>query len=124
MQMDDVLVRTGLVLRRRRRAAGLTLQQLSDRCGVAVPQLSRIENGLVDPRLSTLVRIVGATGGSVADLAVESPPIRSIDDVLRRRAENRARLEAASVVSSDPLDRLDERDRRGEDTSAERAVLP
>lgn len=121
--MQDLLVRTGVVLRRRRRASGFTLQQLSDRCGVAVPQLSRIENGLVDPRLSTLVRIVGATGGSVGDLAVEPSPIRSIDEVLRRRAENRARLDAAGVAFSDPLDRLDERDRRGEDTSAERAVL-
>lgn len=104
-------------------AAGLTLRELSGRCGVAVPQLSRIENGQTDLRLSTLVRILDATGGSIADVAVEPLRVTTVDDVLRRRAENRARLEAAGVESSDPLDRLDERDRRGGDTTAERAAL-
>jgi transcriptional regulator with XRE-family HTH domain len=121
--MDDTLIRTGAVLRSRRRAAGLTLAELSVRCGVAKPQLSRIENGLVDLRLSTVTRIVGATGGSLADVAIE--PIRAtpVDEVLRRRAENKDRLAAAGVTSSNPLRRLDEKDRRGEDTSAERSVL-
>jgi transcriptional regulator with XRE-family HTH domain len=121
--MDDFLYRTGSELRRRRRRARLTLRDVSGRCGVAVPQLSRIENGLVDPRLSTLVRILGVTGGTLADLAIEPAPVPSITDVLERREANRARLLASGLTASDPLDRLAERDRRGDDTSAERAVL-
>ena len=121
--MDDFLVRTGATLRRRRRAARLTLQELSARCGVGVPQLSRIENGLVDARLSTIARVVAATGGTLADVAVEPVVVTSIDEVVERRSANRARLDRAGLRSSDPLDRLDERDRRGEDTSAERSVL-
>lgn len=121
--MNDVLYRTGSELRRRRQEARLTLRDVSARCGVAVPQLSRIENGLVDPRLSTLVRILGVTGGTLADLAIRPPRVTPIADVLERREARRARLRAAGVAVSDPLDRLDERDRRGEDTRAERAVL-
>lgn len=90
---------------------------------MAVPQLSRIENGLVDPRLSTLVRILGATGGTLADLVVEPARVTPIADVLERREANRIRLRAARLATSDPMERLEERDRRGEDTSAEREVL-
>ena len=121
--MEDVLVRTGATLRRRRRAARLTLQELSARCGVGVPQLSRIENGLVDARLSTISRVLAATGGTLADVAVEPVVVIPIDEVVERRSANRARLDDAGLRSSDPMDRLDERDRRGEDTSAERSVL-
>ncbi|HSJ71616.1 MAG TPA: helix-turn-helix transcriptional regulator [Acidimicrobiia bacterium] len=121
--MDDLAYRIGSALRRRRRMAQLTLRDVSARCGVAVPQLSRIENGLVDPRLSTLVRILGVTGGTLADLAIEPAPVTPIADVLERRKANRTRLRATGIAVSDPMDRLDERDRRGEDTSAERTVL-
>lgn len=116
-------MRTGATLRRRRRAARLTLQELSTRCGVGVPQLSRIENGLVDARLSTIARVLAATGGTLADVAVEPVVVTSIDELVERRSANRARLDSAGFRSSDPMDRLDERDRRGEDTSAERSVL-
>jgi transcriptional regulator with XRE-family HTH domain len=121
--MNDDLVRIGRILRRRRQAAGLTQRQLGSRSGIAVPQLSRIENGLVDARISTLLRILEATGGTLADVAVPPARVTSVHDVLERRAANRARLESAGIEGSDPRDRLDERERRGEDTSAERSVI-
>jgi len=47
-------------LRERRTELDLTQSELADRAGVSQPLIARIEGGDVDPRLSTLRRIVGA----------------------------------------------------------------
>ncbi|MFC6614515.1 CBS domain-containing protein [Halopenitus salinus] len=47
-------------LRERRNALGLTQSALADAAGVSQPLIARIEGGDVDPRLSTLRRIVNA----------------------------------------------------------------
>lgn len=113
----------GTSLRRRRLAAGLTLAEVSERSGVAVPQLSRIENGRVDPRISTVVRILEVTDGELADLDIRPGSVVPIAQMLRHRTENQARLVAASIAPSDPERRLDARERAGEDVWAERMVL-
>ena len=65
-------------LRTRRNDLELTQSDLADRAGVSQPLIARIEGGDVDPRLSTLRRIVNAldeaAGGVVraADLMHES----------------------------------------------------
>ena len=50
--MDPLLV--GRHLRARRKAAGLTLDELGARVGLAPSQLSMVENGRREPRLSQL----------------------------------------------------------------------
>lgn len=45
-------------LRERRRDLGLTQSELAERADVSQPLIARIENGDVDPRLSTVTRIV------------------------------------------------------------------
>lgn len=45
-----------------RRDAGLTLAALAERAGTSAPTISRYENGLVDPRCSTLLRLLRACG--------------------------------------------------------------
>lgn len=47
-------------LRERRTELGLTQSELADRADVSQPLIARIEGGDVDPRLSTLRRIVNA----------------------------------------------------------------
>jgi predicted transcriptional regulator len=47
-------------LRERRKALELTQSSLAERAGVSQPLIARIEGGDVDPRLSTLRRIVSA----------------------------------------------------------------
>jgi transcriptional regulator with XRE-family HTH domain len=47
----------GANLRRARLAAGLSQEGLSQRCGLHLTEISRLENGLRDPRLSTIVRV-------------------------------------------------------------------
>jgi len=50
MDTELYLLTTGARLRQRREAARLTLAEVSRRSGVTVAHLSRIENGLTDPR--------------------------------------------------------------------------
>jgi predicted transcriptional regulator len=47
-------------LRQRRHAVGLTQSELANRADVSQPLIARVENDDVDPRLSTLRRIVNA----------------------------------------------------------------
>jgi transcriptional regulator with XRE-family HTH domain len=58
----------GLALRRLRKAAGFTLNQLSDASGSTPSTLSRYERGHQMPRLDTLRRIVAALDLTMADL--------------------------------------------------------
>jgi transcriptional regulator with XRE-family HTH domain len=70
--VDGLLV--GRHLRARRRAAGLTLDELSGRVGIAPSRLSLFENGRREPRLSQLDALAGALGATVADLLAEEAP--------------------------------------------------
>lgn len=55
-------------LRTRRQELGLTQQEVADAAEVSQPLIARIEGGDVDPRLSTLRRIVEALEATEADL--------------------------------------------------------
>jgi transcriptional regulator with XRE-family HTH domain len=54
--------RFGANLRRLRDAAGLTQQGLWDVTGINMTEISRLENGHKDPRLSTIVRLAVGLG--------------------------------------------------------------
>lgn len=71
--MSD-LVTLGQRIRHFRGAAGLTLDQLGGRVGVAGSQLSLMENGRREPRVTLLTSIAEALGVTLADLLEESPP--------------------------------------------------
>lgn len=62
------LATLGRRVRHFRSRAGLTLDQLGHACDTAPSQLSLIENGKREPRLSLLESIAAAVGVSVADL--------------------------------------------------------
>jgi transcriptional regulator with XRE-family HTH domain len=44
-------------LRRLRLAAGISQIELSDRCGLHFTEISRLERGVRDPRLATIVQL-------------------------------------------------------------------
>ncbi|MGB5755720.1 MAG: helix-turn-helix transcriptional regulator [Acidimicrobiales bacterium] len=50
------------LIREARLAAGLTMAELAVRAGTSKPTVSRYENGLVDPRVETLERLLHACG--------------------------------------------------------------
>lgn len=108
-------------LRVAREARGLTQRDVSRATGIAVPNLSTIESGEVDIRLSTLERILDALQLDV-QLVPRGRRI-SLDQVIERAQQGRARLVAAGIAPSDPMQRLDAKERRGIDVSVERALL-
>ena len=59
------------VLRRKRRRAGLTQEELADKAGVATTTVSRIEEGVTQPRIPTIRKIAQALGLQVRDLLEE-----------------------------------------------------
>lgn len=63
-------------LRHLRRARGLTLGQLAEQVGRAPSQLSMLENGQREPKLTLLQKIAEALGVPLAELLTAAPPHR------------------------------------------------
>src|SRR5690606_110619 len=63
-------------IRHHRLQQGMTLDELGALVGVAGSQLSLIENGKREPKLSLLQAIAHATGTQVTDLISGEPPNR------------------------------------------------
>jgi transcriptional regulator with XRE-family HTH domain len=70
------LTTLGHRIRHQRISHGYTLDELGDVVGVAGSQLSLIENGKREPKLSLLQAIASATGVEVTDLLSSEPPNR------------------------------------------------
>jgi predicted transcriptional regulator/transcriptional regulator with XRE-family HTH domain len=68
------LATLGQRIRHFRGAAGKTLDQLGVEVGIAGSQLSLMENGRREPRLSLLQSLAAALGVQVSDLLEEKPP--------------------------------------------------
>lgn len=62
----------GRALRSARIAAGLTQEQVGDRCDMDLSAISRLERGQRNPRLDTIVRLAHA---------LEVPPATLLEDV-------------------------------------------
>lgn len=70
------LVTLGLRVRHFRTGAGLTLDELASRAGCSASQLSLVENGKREPRLTLLQSLAAALGVDVAELLAPEPPSR------------------------------------------------
>src|SRR5690606_6245866 len=68
------LATLGQRIRHYRTGAGMTLDQLGAQVGIAGSQLSLMENGRREPRLSLLQTIAGSLSVQVSDLLSEEPP--------------------------------------------------
>ncbi len=78
----------GRRIRHFRVAAGLTLEQLGDFTGTAPSQLSMVENGHREPRLSLLEAIASALDVSASDLlAAEAPSPRAALEIEMEKAQ-------------------------------------
>lgn len=100
-------VSIGEALHRLRMRSDRSLREVAARGTVSAARLSRIENGHVDPRMSTVMAILESLGATLGDLAAAAgslPPepegdIRPIERVLRHRSEirNLAETHGASL---------------------------
>ena len=70
----------GAKVRRLREDAGLTLEQLGERCDMQLAYVSRVERGLKDVQLSTIVRLACGLGVAPAvlieDVRCPEPAVR------------------------------------------------
>jgi transcriptional regulator with XRE-family HTH domain len=64
----------GQIIREAREKAGLSQEELAQRVGLTQGALSFIERGLVEPRLSTLLRLFDALGLSPEVLKNQEAP--------------------------------------------------
>jgi transcriptional regulator with XRE-family HTH domain len=62
--MSDHIERFAENVRRLRRRAGISAEQLANRADVTRSHVGTIESGRVEPRLGTLIRLIGALGAS------------------------------------------------------------
>ena len=65
----------GAKVRWERRAQALTQEDLAKRAGVSVATLTRIEQGQVEPHVSTLRRLADALGVEPRDLMEDRPRV-------------------------------------------------
>jgi transcriptional regulator with XRE-family HTH domain len=75
MRADTVV--SASLIRQARMRAGLSQQQLAERCGKAKVQIGRWETGIVAPSLDTLLDLVRACG---FDLSLLLEPYEPVDD--------------------------------------------
>ena len=113
---------SGIILNlgNRRRQLGISIAELSRRSGVPRPNISRIERGLVDPRLSTIERLLAAL---TLRLAVAPRRPVGLEEVIARAERGSRALASAGISSSDPWRRLGQRAAKGEDVSTEARAL-
>lgn len=65
---SDYIVLLGSKIARLRKMQGLNQFEFADKCGKMVNTISKIERGIGDPRLSTLINIAEALNISVTEL--------------------------------------------------------
>ena len=70
----DVPVEFGANVRRLRAAAGLSQEQLGELCDMHLSAVSRLERGLRDPRLTTIMRLAKALSVTPAELVEDVRP--------------------------------------------------
>ena len=108
-------------LRIAREAAGITQADVSARSGIAVSNLSTIENGKVDVRVSTLLRVLDALDLEVRFTARSSR--LTLESAVAQSERGRMQLTAVGMGVSNPRARLDAKERQGVDVSVERDLI-
>lgn len=92
-------------------------------CGVSAPTISEIENGKIDPRMSTVTRLLSCYGASLGDLESTAVETLSLSELKEQGARNAEKLARAGFPASDPWARLERKKALGSDTQAESEVL-
>jgi transcriptional regulator with XRE-family HTH domain len=67
-EVDELAARVGATVRRRRRALGLTMQEVASRAGISQPFLSQLERGLARPSMRSLDLIAQSLESSAISL--------------------------------------------------------
>jgi transcriptional regulator with XRE-family HTH domain len=113
----------GARLRQMRDLRRLSLSDVSARTGISRAQLCLIENGKVDPRISTVVKILSCYDSGLADLEPNPIEVVSVGEILARAERGARLLESVGLGPSDAQARLDWKEQRQVDVGIERNAL-
>lgn len=113
----------GLKLRRIRERNRLSLSDVYARTGVSKAQTSRIENGITDPRMSTVTRLLTCYGASLCDLEPAPPRVLTLSEIKERSDRGADRLVRTGLGASSPTDRLARKAKLRRDVRAESEAL-
>ena len=91
--------------------------------GVSKSQISKIENGKTDPRMSTVTQILSCYGASLSDLEAAPSGAVSLEQVKQQAYGAAEKLLRAGLGASDADERLARKATRQIDTVAEREAL-
>lgn len=100
---DDALSAVGTEIRGLRTAHGLTLSHLSERTGLSVGFLSKVERGLARPSVTALQEIATALGVAVGWFFAADGPVPAEERPYVVRAGRRRRLRYSGVATTDYL---------------------
>lgn len=91
--------------------------------GISTPTISKIENGKIDPRMSTVTRLLTCYDASLGDLEATSPSTITFSELKKQGLRNAEKLVEAGLAPSDPWARLKRKGALGFDTRAEHEAL-
>jgi len=98
----------GRQIRRYRKLAGLTLDQVAGRVGKPAPYLSLLENGKREPRLNLIIALAAALDVDIAALLDRSAPTRrDALEISLIKAQETALFESLGLPAIKPSARLD-----------------
>jgi predicted transcriptional regulator len=112
--LEDI---NGELIKQLRKEKGLTQQSLAEKSHVSQAHIARIENGTVDPRLSTVNALIGALSSDIMTLKVKdvmSKPIHSVKPNETIQEASRLMIELGisqiPVISNGVVGTITERD--------------
>lgn len=114
---------TGMKLRRLRQLKGLSLADVYEITGISRAQISRIENGKSDPRMSTVTQLLSCYEAALSDLEQDPPDTMTLAEIRERSRRASEVLARVGLGESDPWARLDRKSRLGRNVTNERRAI-
>lgn len=106
-----------------RASRGLSLTEVFERTGISRAQISKIENGKSDPRMSTVTRLLSCYAGSLSDLELTPQRTLYLADLRQRSDQAAEALLEVGIGPSDPVARLARKESLGIDVRAETGAI-
>jgi transcriptional regulator with XRE-family HTH domain len=110
-------------LRRLRESKRLSLTDVHDATGITRAQLSKIENGLADPRMSTVTSLLSLYGATLSEVESASGEYRTMVEVVTKARDGADRLRSVGLGPSVPDERLSRKAALGGDPELEKQAL-
>jgi predicted transcriptional regulator len=101
--METISKSWGRAIRDRRRQLGLSQTQIAQLSGKTQSQIARLEAGLDDPRLSSVVQVSRSLGTEIIPVPVRL--LSAVRHLLKFHEQSSPSNETAGLVGNDPEDR-------------------